>query len=590
LGFAFTGLLASPVLLRPDTEPTSGTDYDRRSVSLEEYGFFLEEMDNEELGIEFRHQSPVLDEKVHHILPQIASMGASVSICDFDNDGWNDMYFTNSRLGSRNKLYRNNRDGTFVDMALEMGVADMNKNGTGVSMGAVWGDYDNDGFEDLFIYKWGKPVLLKNISGKEFIAVENAGLPEWINANTALWLDFDNDGQLDLFIGGYYDQNINLWDLTTTRIMPESYEYANNGGRNHLLKNQGAGSFRDITFEYGLTSTKWTLGAGAADVNGDGFPELVIANDYSVDEFYMNSKGSGFQELGNDVGLGFIPKSGMNISFGDIDNSGQLGIYISNITEMGVLLQGNNFWKPEVTDKLHYKNVARPKGIEIGGWSYGAQFGDLNNDGFQDIYVANGFISGKVGTSYWYDYSKVSGGNKEIISDANNWPPMEGKSQSGYQQNMIWLNGPNGVFEDVSGKASEKNNRDGRSIVLVDLWNRGVLDVIVANQNNEPFIYRNHFESKDDSHWIDFELEGKASNRSAIGTKVELYWDGRKQLQILTGGIGFCSQNQHRIHFGIGKSTEVERVRIYWPSGSIQEFEYPSIDRVHEIVENDQNL
>jgi len=585
MAIVFAALLGSPILLKPkkENQPGKNTAKGKESV-IQKYGFYLEEV-NDQTGIDFLHQSPILDEKIQHILPQIASMGASVSICDFDNDGWNDIYFTNSLTGSQNALYHNQKNGRFLEVGNNLGVADLNKDGSGVSMGSVWGDYNNDGYEDLFIYKWGKPELFKNDSGNGFIRVtKDSGLPEWMNANTAIWLDINNDGLLDLFIGGYYDGNTDLWNLTTTRFMPESYEYANNGGRNYLLKNQGDGTFKDVTIEYGITSTKWTLAAGSADINGDLYPELFIANDFGVDEFYMNIDGNKFLEIGKEVGLGFTPKSGMNIAFGDVDNTGELGIYISNITEMGVLLQGNNLWVLEISERgLSYNNVARSKGVELGGWSYGAQFGDLNNDGYQDLYVANGFISGKKGTSYWYDYTKISGGTKAIISDASNWPAMEGKSQAGYQQNMIWVNSSDGIYEDVSREVCGEKTLDSRSVVFADLWNRGVLDVIVANQNNVPLIYRNRTDST--NHWIDFELKGTISNRSAIGAKVELHWDDQKQLQTLTGGIGFSGQNQHRIHFGTGKSNQVDLVKIYWPSGVLQVLENPAIDKVHEITE-----
>ena len=229
------------------------------------------------------------------------------------------------------------------------------------------------------------------------------------------------------------------------------------------------------------------------------------------------------------------------------------------------------------------KNVAGKKKIELGGWSYGAQFGDLNNDGFQDLYVANGFISGIQGTSYWYEYSKVSGGNNAIISDASNWPAMEGKSQSGYQQNMIWVNDGDGIFQDASLVVCDPMTLDSRSVVMADLWNRGVLDVIVANQNARPLIYRN--EVRQNKHWIEFELYGMSSNRDAIGSRVELFWNNQKQAQIVTGGIGFCGQNQHRIHFGIGENTSIDRVEITWPSGKKEVLESPQIDTLVKVKE-----
>jgi enediyne biosynthesis protein E4 len=589
----FVVLLAGSALLSHisafQSDENSGSSPFNEQASLEKYGFYLEPVDNRSLGIDFRHLCPELDPKLNNIAPQIASMGAAVSIVDFDNDGWNDIYFTNSRTGSLNALYRNLHNGKFENVAPQMGLADVNQKGTGVSMGAVWGDFDNDGFEDLFLYKWGKPELFHNVGGKGFVNItEGSGLPAWVNANCAIWVDFDNDGVLDLFLGGYYDEHIDLSHITTTKIMPESFRYANNGGRKYLFKGLGNGKFKDVTAEYGLTSTKWVLAAGAADLNGDGFPELYVADDYNVDELYINEKGQHFVERGKQAGIGNVPKSGMSVSFGDINNDGALGIYTTNITEPGVLIQGNNYWQPKNTGSgvaPFFVNLAQLSGIENAGWSYGAQFGDLNNDGFMDLYAANGFISGKKGTSYWYDYSKVTGGNSNIIGDAANWPDMQGKSQSGYQQNKVWLNNSNGLFEDVSGKVCPYITFDSRAVAMADLWNRGVLDVVVANQNNVPLIYRNH--SQNNNHWIAIDLHGTVSNASAIGAKVELYWDGKKQMQIVSGGIGFSAQNQHRVHFGIGKSTTVDRVIIYWPSGKVYKMENPPIDQLHVITENE---
>ncbi|HVV55181.1 MAG TPA: CRTAC1 family protein [Mucilaginibacter sp.] len=576
-----TSLLSRQKLFRGDSDIAA-----QREESLKQYGFYLDTV-NKQAGINFIHTAPDIDPKLRPIEKQIASMGASVSVVDFDNDGWNDLYFTNSATGSKNALYRNLHNGKFEDVAAQMGVADVNQKGTGASMGAVWGDYDNDGYEDLFLYKWGKPELFHNEGGKKLVNVtEGSGLPKWVNANSAIWFDFDNDGLLDLFIGGYYPENINLDDLKNTKMMPESFRYANNGGRNYLLKNMGNGKFKDVTAEYGLTSTKWTLAAGAADFNGDGYPDLFIANDYNVDELYINQGGKKFVEEGRQAGIGYIPKSGMNASFGDINNTGALGIYTTNITEQDILIQGNNYWQPKNPGDKNptFVNLGQLSGIENAGWSYGAQFGDLNNDGYMDLYVANGFVSGKKGTSYWYDYSKVTGGNSSIIGDAKNWPKMGDKTQSGYEQNKIWLNNSEGLFEDVSDKVCPYATYDSRSVAMADLWNRGVLDVIVANQDNIPLIYKN--DSQNGNHWIDFDLHGTVSNASAIGARIVLQWDGKRQVQEVTGGIGFSSQNQHRLHFGIGKSTKVDKVTIYWPSGQTTEIANPGIDKIHIVKEN----
>ena len=585
ISIVFAGMLSVPVLLvglsRKPAEP--GLAMTRENV-MDKFGFYLQDVTLQS-GVNFIHHSTKLDPRIDPILPQIASLGASVSVCDFDNDGWNDFYVTNSCFGYKNALYHNQKDGTFSDVAESMGVADLNKEDSGVSMGAVWADYDNDGYEDLFVYKWGKPELFKNEGGKHFTNVtEKSGLPGWINSNTAIWFDYNSDGYVDLFIGGYFREDIDLWHLKSTNILTESFEYSQNGGRNYLFKNTGKGTFIDVTAETGLTSTRWTLAAGTADIDGDGFPELFIANDYGINEFYFNEKGKKFIEKGESTLIGLSPKSGMNVSFGDIYNKGQFGIYVSNITEAGILLQGNNFWVPiGEKDKTLYANMAQQAGIEDGGWSYGVQFGDLNNDGFLDMYLANGYISGKKGTSYWYDYSKVTSGNRTIISDIKNWPPMKGRSQSGFQQNKIWLNDGSGHFNDVSKYVADNESLDSRSIAMADLWNRGVLDIIVANQNNSLLVLKNNVNIK--NHWIAFELEGTHSNKSAVGATVELFWDSKSQLQVISGGIGFSSQNQRRLQFGLGESSKIDKAVITWPDGKHQVVQNPEADHMIKIRE-----
>ena len=581
----FVGLLATPLILkRLDLRREAAESQFNAEAALARHGFYFQEI-SRQAGINFVHQGPTLDPQLDHIMPEVASMGAGVSIVDFDRDGWPDIYVTNSGENSKNALYRNMHDGTFKDVAEEMGVADVNRDGTGVSMGAVWGDYDNDGFEDLLLYKWGKPELFHNDQGRKFTRVtDGSGLPAWANANSAIWLDYDGDGLLDIFIGGYYSENIDLWHLKDTRMMPESFEYAKNGGRKYLLHNLGNGKFEDVTFRMGITSRRWTLAAAAADLRGTGRPDLFIANDYGVPDLYLN-EGSTFREAGEQTGVSFSPKSGMNVSLGDIFNRGDLAVYISNISEDGVLIQGNNLWVPkkEGNGPLQYENLARDMGVELGGWSFGAQFGDLNNDGTLDLYVANGYVSLDRNRNYWYDFSKIAGGNSTIIDDAKNWPPMNGRSLSGYQHKKVWLNDGAGKFVDVAQAVGVTDTYDGRSVAFVDLWNRGVLDMVVANQRGPLLVYKNTVAP--DNQWIGFDLEGTRSNRSAIGAEVELYWNGQKQLQVITGGDGFCSENQRQLHFGLGKDPQIEKAVIHWPSGKVQTIEKPPAGQVVKIKE-----
>jgi enediyne biosynthesis protein E4 len=550
------------------------------------YGFSLTESAHA-MGVDFVHEAPVFDKSLEHIMPQVASMGAAVSVADFDRDGWPDFYVTNSADGSLNRLYRNQHDGTFKDVAGELGVADVNRAGTGVSMGAVWGDYDNDGYEDLFVYKYGRPELFHNDGGKGFTPVSGkAGLPEWVNANTAVWLDYDRDGRLDLFVPGYWSEDVDLSHLKTTKIMPESFEYAENGGRKYLFHNLGDGRFEEVSEKLGIKSRRWTLASAAADLSGSGFPDLFLANDYGIPQLYVNKGGKQFVERGREAGVARTPKSGMNASFGDIFNDGRLSIYKTNISEPGVLVQANDLWvpkQPAASGELAYEDLATSLGVDLGGWSWGAQFGDLNNDGTLDLFLTNGYVSAGERSSYWYDFAVIAVGHSAIIGDAANWPPMKGRSLSGYQRKRVWLNDGLGRFTDVAQVVGVTDTYDGRAVALADLFNRGVLDVIVANQKGPLLIYKNAVQPG--RHWIEVALQATSSNRSAIGTRVELQWSGRTQVQEVGGGNGFSSQNDRRIHYGLGSSTTIDRVQIRWPSGKTQTIAHPAVDQLLTVKE-----
>jgi hypothetical protein len=318
-------------------------------------------------------------------------------------------------------------------------------------------------------------------------------------------------------------------------------------------------------------------------VGNDGYPDLFLSNDFGVSELFANRGGKAFVDVAQDTGVGVTPKSGMNASIGDVFNDGRLAIYKTNITEPGNLIQGNDLWVPGEGGAPRYENLATGLGLDSGGWSWGAQFGDLNNDGTQDLYLTNGYVSAGERTSYWYDFGVIAIGHSNIIGDAANWPAMRGRSLSGYQRKRVWVNDGVGGFTEVAQVVGATDTYDGRAVALADLSNRGVLDVVVANQRAPLLVYRNTVSPG--RHWIQLDLEGTRSNRSAIGARVEVQWAGKKQVQEVVSATGFSAQNQHRLHYGLGDATTVDRIVIRWPSGASQTIERPQVDMLHTVIE-----
>jgi hypothetical protein len=532
-------------------------------------------------GIHFVHHRPSFDPKIAGIEPHVAALGASVSVVDFDGDGRPDLYFTNSSFGQPNALYRNRGDGTFEDVAASAGLADLNRPGEGVSMGAIWGDIDNDGREDVLVYRYGYLALFRNVDGHHFEDItEKAGLRRWVNSNGAIWIDYDRDGLLDLYVTAYFRSDIDLWHLKTTKIMHNSFEFATNGGKNLLFHNLGGGKFEDVTDKMGVGSTRWTLAAASADFNGDGWPDIYLANDYGPEELYLNDHGKRF--VLTTAGLESESKSGMAVALGDAFNRGRIDAFVTNISERGYLFQNNNLRVNEMSTKGRFRNVAEGA-IADAGWAWGAQFGDLNNDGANELFVANGFISADPKKSYWYAMSKIAGANGRLFEDAATWPAFGNASLSGYEPSRVYINRGVAGWVDVAKNVGVTDLYDGRAVAIADLSSRGSQDVIVANQNQPALLYRDYPDSA--SHWIAFNLIGTRSNRSAIGAEVTIESGDLTQRRVVDGGSGFASQNDRRPHFGLGSREWVDRVVIQWPSGTRQVITRPPIDGFVTVTE-----
>lgn len=536
-----------------------------------------------EVGIQHRHRKFVPDAKIKNIEQHVAGVGAAVTLVDFDRDGNLDVFTTSSQTGSTNALFRNLGNGRFEDVSAASGLADLNAPGTGFTMGAIFADLDGDADPDAFVYRFGKQRLMRNDGGRFVDVSPTSGLEVWMNSPNASFLDFDRDGDLDLYVAAYFRSDIDLGALTSTKIMQNSFEFATNGGKNRLFRNDGELKFTDVTDETGVGSERWTLATAALDVNGDGYVDLYLANDYGPEELFLNREGKRF-ELAKDVGLSDRSKSGMCVAVGDVKNEGRPSLFVTNICRAGYLFQGNNLRWNRLPESGRFENLAEHRQVIDAGWAWGSQFGDLDNDGWQDLFVVNGFISQSQERDYWFAMGKIASGMEGFFADATNWPAIDDRSLSGYEISRVLMNRGGQDFRDFAVKAGVTDEYDGRGIALGDLWNRGQLDVVIANQAGPLLVYRN--ESAADHHYIQFQLRGRGSNTDAIGACVRiLRTDGLSSCQFVLAGSGFAAQNSPRLHFGLGDVEDVASVEIRWPSGKQQHIDHPKVDMLHTIEE-----
>lgn len=590
-------------------------------------------------GLAFVHSKLSFDPRVSNIMPWLSSVGASASAADFDNSGLVSVFFTNSSPNSQNALFRNDRiaDGVprFHDVTAEVGL--LNLNTTGASLAAAWGDYDNDGYPDLYIVRAGAPnklfhnVPVLDANSKPALNAQGRAVRTFVDVTDssgtgnlgygvgALWFDFDRDGRLDLLVAdyfpSYYDRAthttspyptansefLDLWHLQTTRFMAESFNDAANGGGVLLYHNDGGGHFTEIHKEAGLTHTGWALALGTADLNNDEWPDIYVANDFGPDDLYMNvsndQNGRRFARVQGGFTadkVGRDTKKGMNVDFGDIDHNGSLSIYVTNITQEKILPEGNMLWigrnDPSRTGGRNYDNRAEKFRVEDCGWGWAAKFADVNNDGWQDLFVANGFISASTRRSYWYELQDMVSDYRTILADAASWPAMNDKSLSGYERSCLYVRDGN-QFIDMAKSAGVTDTYDGRGVAVADFNNDGAIDFIVSNQGQPALLYLNDLYqqcNQDCPAWTGFRLKanGTSSNLDAIGSRIELDTNEGLQVAEVSRGNGFASQNDPRIHFGLGRETRVNEVRVRWPDGKMTRVPAPRSNTYLEVDED----
>ncbi len=549
-----------------------------------------------EVGIQHRHEQPVLDPKLANIMAWMASVGAAVATADIDGDGLLDLYFTNSNKGRPNFLYRNQGDGTFEEIAARAGLAEVNDE-RGVSMDAIFGDVDNDGDPDLYLVRWGSDSLYLNQGGGSFeeatdkLFRKRDGSPgiDWANGNGAVFFDFDRDGRLDVYVGNYF-QEVDLWNLEHTRIMHDHFEQSQNAGRNFLFHQQADGSFLEVAAKLGVDHDGWTLAVGSADVDGDSWPDLYVANDFGADQLYLGGPGGSFDNV-TESAIGIDTKKGMNVDFGDVNGDGWLDVYVTNITTAEYLQEGNMLWLnqgPGDRSRIRFADVSLESGTYDGGWGWGSKFFDYDNDGDQDLVSMNGFISAGEG-SYWYDLATWTVLEVDVL-DAASWPAIGDRSFSGFEKERLWRNEGMTSFTEQSQATGLVTDRDGRGVAVLDYDGDGDLDVAIANQNQPPNFFRNSLaQDPNPPHFLDVRLvtDPKTGvNRDGIGSRVlakagETIWIRERD-----GGNGFAGQSSPILHFGLGAVETLDLVEVRWPDGRFQVLTDVAADQVLTIVQD----
>ena len=528
-------------------------------------------------GLAYKHTNRSFKNPYANIMEGYTALGASAAVADYDGDGFDDIFVTDSKVDGKNHLYHNNGDLTFTDVAEQAGVANGN-DPENASADAIWLDYNNDGRPDLLVVRFGHNQLFENLGHGKFRDVtRQAGLDRYMNAITAVAFDYDHDGYQDIFIGSYF-QPVNLFHPDTPRFFPENFETANNGGGVTVFHNNGNGTFTDVTDKVGMRQGGWVLSLGHADANNNGWDDLYVACDFGTDRFFVNNRNGTFTDI-TKTAIGFDTKKGMNADWGDYDNDGLLDVFVTNITD-DYMKEGNFLWHNN--GNLTFTDVSQETGTSDTGWGWGGKFFDYDNDGWLDLYVVNGWVSaGK--ENYVPDIFAMVVRPNVDFADLRNWPPMGDKTLSGYEKKKLFHNEHGQIFKEDAARHGLDSVRDGRGIAVADFDNDGRLDLFVTNANSEPYLYHNILPTG--AHWVEFILEGTASNRMAVGAQVRVTFNGETHLSFVNGGNGFAAQSTQRVHFGLANTDSIDHVEIRWPSGTKQVFENLAADKIYKVRE-----
>ena len=517
-----------------------------------------------EAGIHFKHHDGASGQ-----LYFIEPLGGGAAFLDYNNDGLQDIYLVNGAAlpplpkgqsdrsePPRNALYRNNGDGTFIDVSVAAGVAD-----TGYGMGCAVGDYNNDGFSDLYVTNFGANIFFRNNGDGTFTDVtKETGTGDTRWGASCAFADYDNDGFLDLYVTNYVKYTIEsdrgcMNKGVRVYCDPRLYE----GESDILYHNNGDGTFTDVTESTGFSkATGRGLALAWGDYDDDGDMDVYIANDADQNFLYCNNGDGTFTDVSLAAGVGFSEdgdaENGMGADFGDYDNDGRLDLIVTNFQD-----QTNTLYHNEGDGLFSDVSYASQIGaISLPYLAWGVSFCDYDNDGYQDLFIANGHL------------------------DEN----VQAFSPTGFyeQPNLFFHNNGDGTFDEVgvdsgSGMRLEKVSR---GFAYADYDNDGDLDLLVTNLNGSPDLLQNR---NNQNTWLTFKLIGTRSNRDAIGTRVKVKTGNLIQIREVRSGSSYLSQNDMRLHFGLGKHRQIDRIEIHWPSGLQEQLEGIEVNQILTLVE-----
>jgi len=532
----------------------------------------------EKAGVRHIHETRKFQGKHGDVLGMFTSGGASSAAGDFDNDGDDDLFVVSSDAGKPNKLYRNDGGLKFTEVGVAAGVTGGN-DPKSIVADAIWFDYDNDGWSDLLVARFGTPVLYHNERNGKFKDVTaGAGFNKFGNTIAAIAFDYDRDGLLDVMFGNYF-KPVSLIDLTTTKVLPNDLDNAVNGGGVTLWRNTGGGKFVDVTEKTGLSKQSgWTLDLGHGDLNNDGWQDLYVACDYGTDRMFLNNGDGTFREV-TEKAMGFDTRKGMNAEIGDYDNDGLLDIYVTNITDE-YMKECNMLWHNNGDGT--FTDVSKETNTCNTLWGWGAKFGDWDNDGWLDIFATNGLRSASKENYIPVLLEAIIKPNMEFQELAS-WPAIGKMTWSGYQKKVMFRNVGGQVFKDISAEAGVDNDLDGRGLAVADFDGDGLLDFYQTNADQPALLY--HGQTQGAGNWVQFKLRGAAANRDAVGARVSLKAGPLSMIREVDGGNGYSGQSTQWLHFGLGGAQQMGQIEVRWPDGRKEQIraEINSFVRIEEV-------